>query len=250
MAFSKGGVKKRSALDDGNVKTKKQKKQEAAEKDNPNHKSEDQAQSTPVLKIQPGESMVEFRARVDQALPLSGIAKSGKKVAGVSDHRVTKHERHLKRLQKGWREEEARIRDKEQEKKELAEEDQDELDAMWEDKTADLPSTHTVNGKTKKTKKQKRKLLVGEVDNGSEDEWEALKRKKGERKGLHDVVSAPPTFKKVPREIFKVKNGAGAKVGNVPNSAGSLRKREELAEERKTIIDKYRELMAAKKAAA
>jgi vacuolar-type H+-ATPase subunit I/STV1 len=250
MAFSKGGVKKRSALDDGNVKTKKQKKQEAAEKDNPNHKIEDQAQPTPVLKIQPGESMVEFRARVDQALPLSGIAKSGKKVAGVSDHRVTKHERHLKRLQKGWREEEARIRDKEQEAKELAEEDQDELDAMWEDKTADLPSTHTVNGKTKKTKKQKRKLLVGEVDNGSEDEWEALKRKKGERKGLHDVVSAPPTFKKVPREIFKVKNGAGAKVGNVPNSAGSLRKREELAEERKTIIDKYRELMAAKKAAA
>jgi hypothetical protein len=121
---------------------------------------------------------------------------------------------------------------------------------MWEDKTSDLPATKTVNGKTKKAKKQKRKLLVGEVDNGSEDEWEALKKKKGERKGLHDIVSAPPTFKKVPREIFKVKNGAGAKVGNVPNSAGSLRKREELAEERKTIIDTYREMMAAKKAAA
>jgi hypothetical protein len=253
MAFSKGGVKKRSALDDGIVKTKKQRKQEAAadaEKDNANNKSEEQAQSKPVLKIQPGESMAEFRSRVDQALPLSGISKSGKKVAGVSDHKVTKHERHLKKLQKGWREEEARIRDKEMEEKELAEEEQDELDAMWEDKTSDLPATKTVNGKTKKAKKQKRKLLVGEVDNGSEDEWEALKKKKGERKGLHDIVSAPPTFKKVPREIFKVKNGAGAKVGNVPNSAGSLRKREELAEERKTIIDTYREMMAAKKAAA
>ncbi|CAO2655382.1 Nn.00g104460.m01.CDS01 [Neocucurbitaria sp. VM-36] len=251
MAFSKGGVKKRSGLDDGNVRTKKQKKADQkaigdAEQENMG-KSEEQAQPKAVLKIQPGESMAEFRARVDQALPLSGVSKSGKKVAGVSDHRVTKHERRLKRLQKGWREEEARIREKEMEEKELAEEEQDELDAMWEDKTSDLPST-TTNGKKSKKKKNKRKLFVGEIkDNNSEDEWEALKRKREQRKGLHDVVSAPPTFDKVPREIFKVKNGAGAKVGNVPNAAGSLRKREELGEERKTIIDTYRELMAAKK---
>jgi hypothetical protein len=251
MAFSQGGPKKRSGLDDGTVKTKKQKKQaaaEAVEKDNANNKSEEQTQSNSVLKIQPGESMREFRARVDAALPMSGISKSGKKVAGVSDHRVTKHERHLKRLQKGWREEEARIREKEMEAKELAEEEQDELDAMWEDKTSDLPTTRTVNGKTKKAKKNKRKLLVGEIDNGSEDEWEALKKKRQERKGLHDIVHAPPTFDKVPREIFKVKNGAGAKVGNVPNSAGSLRKREELGEERQKMIEKYREMMAAKRA--
>ncbi|KAF2851388.1 hypothetical protein T440DRAFT_488978 [Plenodomus tracheiphilus IPT5] len=249
MALTKGGVKKRSGLDDGLVRTKKQKKQQALEEveQKSGGKSEEQPKqaTVPALKIQPGESMAEFRARVDQALPLSGVAKSGKKVAGVSDHRVTKHERHLKRLQKGWREEEARIREKEMEEAELAEEDQEELNAMWEDKTEDLPTT--VNGKKKKNKKGKRKTVVGEVDNGSEDEWEALKRKKGERKGLHDVVSAPPTFSKVPREIFKVKNGAGAKVGNVPNSAGSLRKREELGEERKTIIETYRELMAAKK---
>ncbi|KAH6876007.1 hypothetical protein BKA58DRAFT_133054 [Alternaria rosae] len=250
MAFSKGGPKKRSALDDGAVKTKKQKKQaaaEAVEKDDANNKSEEQVQSTTALKIQPGESMQEFRSRVDAALPISGISKSGKKVAGVSDHRVTKHERHLKRLQKGWREEEARIREKEMEAAELAEEEQDELDAMWEDKTSDLPTTRTVNGKTKKAKKNKRRKLAGEVDNGSEDEWEALKKKREERKGLHDIVHAPPTFDKVPREIFKVKNGAGAKVGNVPNSAGSLRKREELGEERQRMIDKYREMMAAKR---
>jgi hypothetical protein len=36
-------------------------------------------------------------------------------------------------------------------------------------------------------------------------------------------------------------------VGNVPNSVGSLRKREEIGEERKTIIDTYREMMAAKR---
>ena len=251
MAFSTGAKPKRSGLDDGAVKSKKQKRQEqqkAAEETEQGSagKSEIQQKADKVaLKIQPGESMFEFRARVDAALPLSGVAKSGKKIAGVSDHRVTKHERKLKRLQKGWREEEARIREKEEEERELAEEEDDERNAMWEDKTSDLP---TLSGKKKKAaKKNKRKLLVGEIDNNSEDEFEALKRKREGRKGLHDVVSAPPEFTKVPREIFKVKNGAGAKVGNVPKDVGSLRKREEVAAERKTIIDTYREMMAAKR---
>ncbi|KAF2023534.1 hypothetical protein EK21DRAFT_94842 [Setomelanomma holmii] len=252
MAFAQGTKPKRSGLDDGAVKSKKQKRQEAqkakedTQQENVN-KSELQQDAAKVeLKIQPGESMFEFRQRVDQALPLSGVSRGGKKVAGISDHRVTKHEKKLKRLQKGWREEEARIREKEQEERELAEEDEDEHAAMWEDKTADLPGT-TTNGKKKKSKKGKRKLLVGEIDNNSEDEWEALKKKRKGRKGLHDVVSAPPEFTRTPREIFKVRNGAGAKVGTVPNAVGSLRKREELGEERKTIIDTYREMMAAKR---
>lgn len=250
MALTKSGTKRRSGLDDGLVMTKKQKKKAAVQQaePTPESKSEEQPNApTPVLKIRPGESMAEFRARVDQALPISGISKTGKKIAGVSDHRVTKHERHLKRLQQGWREEEARIRDKEAEAAELAEEDEEEHKALWDDGTDDHEPA-TMNGKKRKNKKSKRKTVVGEVDHGSEDEWEALRRKRGgERKGLHDVASAPPTFTKLPREIFKVKNGAGAKVGNVPNSAGSLRKREELGEERKTIIDTYRDLVAKKK---
>lgn len=244
------------------VKSKKQKKQEqqqqkekakptpaAAEQDSTSKSGAQPAASKPDLRIQPGESLSDFRARVDAALPLSGVSRSGRKVAGVSDHRVTKHERRLKRLQKGWREEEARIREKEAEERELAEEEEDEERAMWEDKTSELPGASTTNGKKKKkAKKGKRKLVAGEVENHSEDEWEALRKKReGGKKGLHDVVSAPPEFVKVPREIFKVKNGAGAKVGNVPNSIGSLRKREEVGEERKTIIDTYRELMAKKR---
>ncbi|KAH7067635.1 hypothetical protein BKA63DRAFT_522540 [Paraphoma chrysanthemicola] len=252
MAFSQGSRPKRSGLDDGAVKSKKQKRQEAQqakeqiEPDGGAQSALRQDAAKVDLKIQPGESMFQFRARVDQALPLSGVSRGGKKVAGISDHRITKHERKLKRLQKGWREEEVRIREKEQEERELAEEDADEHKAMWEDKTADVPDA-SVNGKKKKAKKGKRKLLVGEVDNHSEDEWEALKKTRETRKGLHDVVSAPPEFTRTPREIFKVKNGAGAKVGNVPNAVGSLRKREELGEERKTIIDTYREMMAAKR---
>jgi hypothetical protein len=261
MAFSQSGVganKKRSALDDGLVLSKKQKAaaKRAAQQSNTTAGSDDDSKTTlnkanatadakQIPKIQPGESMAEYSARVDAALPLSGVAKSGKKIAGIADHRVTKHEKRLKRLQAGWREEEARIRDKEAEEAELAEEELDEQALIWEDKTEEVVPGLKANGK--KVKAAKRKKLVGEVDNHSEDEWEALKKKREQRKGLHDVVHAPPTFSKVPREIFKVKNGAKVNVNNVPNAAGSLRKREELGEERRTLIDTYRELMAAKK---
>lgn len=257
MAFS-ANPKHRSGLDDGK-KTKKPKPTPkptqaaataaatAAEQD-PTPNSE--TQPDVALKIMPGESLSDFRQRVNQALPLSGISKSGKKTPGLGDHRVTKHERHLKRLQAGWRAEEARIREKEMEAAELAEEEQDELDAMWEDKTADLDGPGPAGKKKKASKRGKKKLVVGEVRDGNgEDEWEALRRKReeGKRKGLHDVVQEPPSFSRVPREIFKVKAGAKVNVGNVPNSAGSLRKREELGEERQGIIETYRRLMAQKR---
>ncbi|KZM27484.1 uncharacterized protein EKO05_0005278 [Ascochyta rabiei] len=258
MAFSQGGPnKKRSALDDGVVLSKKQKaaakraaQQPAAGRSDDESKptmtkANATAEAKHIPKIQPGESMAEYSLRVDAALPLTGISKSGKKIAGAPDHRITKHEKRLKKLQAGWREEEARIRDKEAEEEELAEEERDEQALIWEDKTDDMAPALRANGK--KSKPLKRKKVVGEVDNHSEDEWEALEKKREQRKGLHDVVHAPPTFSKVPREIFKVKNGAKVIVNNIPSAVGSLRKREELGEERKTIIDTYRELMAAKK---
>lgn len=266
MAFSQTGVganKKRSALDDGLVLSKKQKAaaRRAAQQSSAVG-SDDETTTKPTMakanataeakqipRIQPGESMSEYSSRVDAALPLTGLSKSGKKIAGAPDHRITKHEKRLKKLQAGWREEEARLRDKEAEEDELAEEERDEQALIWEDKTGDDPTPLGLRANGKKTKPTKRKKLPGEVDAHSEDEWEALSRKREQRKGLHDVVSAPPTFSKVPREIFKVKNGAKVVVNNIPERVGSLRKREELGEERKTIIDTYRELMAARKEA-
>ncbi|PVH99452.1 hypothetical protein DM02DRAFT_564628 [Periconia macrospinosa] len=261
MAFSKTG-KRPSGLDDGPKKGKKnnnngankaqsgnasQNKTAAAATVEKETTIDSEAQpAQPKLKIMPGESLSEFRQRVNQALPLGTVAKTGKKIAGLSDHRVTKHERRLKRLQEGWRKEEARIRDKEQEERELAEEEEDEAEDLWEDRTVDLPAAGG-NGRKGKKKKGKRKLVVGEVDDGKDDEWEVLRKKREERKGLHDVVQAPPTFDRVPREIFKVKDGAKVNVGNVPNSVGSLRKREELGVERQGIIETYRKLMAAKR---
>lgn len=268
MAFNKTG-KHRSGLDDG-VRKKGNKNKNSNNKAQTDSASQNNAAKAaaaasaaaaitekeatvdseaqkppPKLKIMPGESLADFKQRVNQALPLGTVAKTGKKIAGLSDHRVTKHERKLKRLQAGWRKEEARIRDKEQEKRELAEEEEDEDEDLWEDKTADLPSA-SANGKKGKKKKGKRKMVVGEVDDG-DDEWEALRKKREERRGLHDVVQAPPTFDRVPREIFKVKDGAKVNVGNVPKIGGSLRKREELGVERQGIIETYRQLMAAKR---
>ncbi|KAH7113773.1 hypothetical protein B0J11DRAFT_139909 [Dendryphion nanum] len=273
MAFKTSGGKRRSGLDDGISKTKKQRKEQEREKKQASEKQtssnskltekegnnvsgeqgddvvDSEAQPVaPVLKIQPGERLSEFNSRVNQALPLSGISKaSNKKIPGMGpDHRVTKHEKKLKRLQAGWRKEEARIRDKEDEERELAEEDEDEMDAMWENKTAE---PLRAVGKKKGGKKNKRKRVVGEVDD-KEDAWDELqKRKIGERKGMHDVVQEPPSFDKVPREIFKVKNLGGAKVdvGNVPKGVGSLARREELGRERVGIIETYRQLMKGKR---
>ncbi|KAF2190177.1 hypothetical protein K469DRAFT_736687 [Zopfia rhizophila CBS 207.26] len=226
-------------LDDGpQPKNKRRKIEEAA----PTDTVDSEAQAVP--KIMPGERLADFAQRVNQALPLSDVQKKGKKIDGIRDHRMTRHEKKLRKLQDGWRKEEARIREKEQEERELAEEEQDEIDAMLEDKTVDLP---VAGRKGKKGKKSKKKLVVGEVDDKEEDPWEALKRKREERMGLHDVVQAPPQFARVPKEIFKVKNGAKVNVGNIPSSAGSLRKREELRETRQGIIETYRKLMAAKR---
>jgi len=253
MALKSAG-KQRSGLDDGmRKKTPKptrrtQEQQKVAAEVTAETQATTNSEAQPVkeeLKILPGESLSSFRQRVAQALPLTGVNKSGKKIEGMSDHRVTKHERKLKRLQQGWRKEEARIRDKEAEVRELAEESEDEQAAMWEDKTADLPEPGTANGK-KKGKKGKKRLVAGEVDDG-DDEWAQLRLKREERKGLHDVVKEPPSFTKVPREIFKVKNGAKVNVGNGPSAVASLRKKEELRTERLGVIETYRQLMAAKR---
>ena len=136
MAYSKTG-KHRNGLDNG-AKPKKTPKTPAQTKSVPKTAAEVEKESAPsseeqvsqTLKIMPGESLSDFRQRVNQALPLTGVAKTGKKTPGLGDHRVTKHERHLKRLQEGWRKEEARIREKEQEAAELAEEENNELEAM------------------------------------------------------------------------------------------------------------------------
>lgn len=195
------------------------------------------AESVEIPQIRPGERLSDFAARVNQTLPVSGLARKGKSVPGLKE-RQTKTERRLQKMVAGWKKEDERLREKAEEERELAEEEEDERDAMFEDKTVDF---------AKKGKKGKRRLLIGEATDDDEDPWEVLKATREQPKGLHDVVREPPQLKNIPRERFKVRNGATVEVSNVPNAAGSLRRREKLGETRRSVIESYRKLMGDKR---
>lgn len=230
------GQKLRKGLDDGVKPTKKQKKA-AANVDAP-AKLAGENRAVEIPTIRPGERMSDFSARVDAALPVSGLinktAKNGKDPVGLKVGR-TKTERRMHRMYAEWREQDAKIKEKREEERELAEEEEDEEgNVKWK-----IDEQIEAN----KKKGKKRKKAIGEIDDGDDDPWAVLIKKRNEgRVGLHDVALAPPTFTKVPKEKFKVR-GARVDVEDVPKAAGSLRRREELGEVRTSIIEQYRQMM-------
>lgn len=249
------GKKLPKALDDGVRLSKKQKKAANAEKDKDSGVMAKKtvappAQEKEIPTIRPGEKMRDFSARVDAALPVSGLinktAKNGKDPLGLKVGR-TKTEKRMHRMYAEWRAEEAKIQEKRQEAMEEAEEEEmgEDGQVRWK---VDVEDSAATGGKKKKGKGKKKKVL-GEVDDGDEDPWAKIKRDRGEQKvGLNDVVQAPPTFTKVPKAKFKVKGlEAGVEVGDVPKASGSLRRREELGEVRKSVVEGYRAMMKANK---
>ncbi|PLB40630.1 uncharacterized protein BDW47DRAFT_123638 [Aspergillus candidus] len=200
-------------------------------------------------KILPGERLSDFAARVDRELPLSMMNKSNKPAPSdlpkVRDHRLTKHEKHLRRLQEQWRKDDVTIREKEEAQREEREEEMEEQLELWKQWEAE--------GGARKAKKKggpARKKAGGEGAGvkGDADPWAKLNKKERSNKpaNLFDVAEAPPHLTK-PTAKFKVRDGARVDVANVPVAAGSLRRREELAGERKNIVEEYRRLMAAKR---
>jgi len=253
MAF-RDGKKLPKGLDDGVKPTKKQKKEAAQAKEAKTSKSTEAIVETPKFEtptIRVGERMSEFSARVNAALPVAGLinktARGGKDPLGLKVSR-TKKEKKMHKMYDEWREQDRKIKEKKEETLELAEaeeEDDEGLGVKWkidmEDEAASKKSKNKKGGK-------KRKKMIGEIADRADDDdpWKGLKDKRGETKiGLHDVAKAPPTFKNIPREIFKVR-GARVDVGDVPKAAGSLRRREELGEVRKSVVDGYRQLMKEK----
>lgn len=240
--------RKREGTENKNESTRKTPRAESQNTTEPTAKETKQA----VPKILPGEKLSDFAARVDRALPLSEMTKSSQPAgAKIRDHKITKHEKHLRRLQAGWREEEARIREREEaEREERAAEMEEHLEIMkeWE--------AEARGGKAKKkgaVPKKKKKGTSGDDgvagDSGDDDPdpWAKLKKRDKERQANpFEYAQAPPQLTK-PREIFKVRGGAKVDVANVPNAVGSLRRREELAGERRNIVEEYRRLMAEKR---
>ncbi|OJJ97112.1 hypothetical protein ASPACDRAFT_1858574 [Aspergillus aculeatus ATCC 16872] len=203
-------------------------------------------------KIMPGEKLSDFAARVNREMPLSAMKRSNKpaaaELANIREHKVTKHEKHLLRLQAMWRKEEAEIVEKERAQREEREEEMDEQLQLWKTWEAEA-------GKRKAKKKgsgnKKRKDGTADMVDDDPDPWAKLNKRERVNKQLNplDVVQAPPQLTK-PREVFKIRGGARVDVANVPAAVGSLRRREELATERRNIVEEYRRLMAEKRKAA
>lgn len=249
LAFQRTG-KRPNGLDDGVAPTKKEKKlkREAAlqkqHKEQPSKvpadgnetkqsakvtKPDKASKNTPAeqaLKILPGERMIDFSARVNAALPVSGLVHKSKKIDGIKE-RATKLQKRITRRQDEWRKNEEKRKEKEEEA--LDELSEDEVD-YW-----------ATEGKASKRARRRGEGVV------EEDPWERLKKERGQKAAFNDVVQAPPQFKKLPTEKFKVRNGALADVVDVPREVGSLRRREELGEERKDLIASYRRLMDGKR---
>lgn len=248
MAFAEGR-KPRSGLDDGKPASKKDnKKRKLAQDDAPADTTND-AKKKEIPTIRPGERFSEFAARVDAALPVMGLVakgtRQGKDPLGLKVHR-TRKEKKMHKLYDEWRREEAAIQDKRREEAEEAEEREMENDGVGVKWRVDVEDENT--GGNKKKKKGKKGRSVWETNEKDDDPWAELKKKRGEAKiGLHDVAKAPPEFKAVPKQVFKV-GGAAVEVGSVPKAAGSLKRREELQSVREDIIANYRKMMEGKRA--
>ena len=239
MAFAEG-KKVRSGLDDGTKpKAKKTKTIEAV----PVPTEPDEAAEVPSIK--PGESLSDFAARVDAALPLGGLinktVRDGKDPLGLKVRR-TKKERKLHKLHAQWREEDRKFKERREEELELAEEE------VFENEAVDAAAGFTEGSQTTTGKKKTKKgRLLGESAEKEEDPWEQLKRKRGEIKpGLHDVVQAPPELRKTLGKKLLVQ-GAAVEAGNIPKSAGSLRRREELQGVREDVMASYKKLVEEKR---
>ncbi|TQS34575.1 hypothetical protein Golomagni_05034 [Golovinomyces magnicellulatus] len=215
------GKKPPNGLDDGkeNINsTKKRKISKQEVKPAINAKTE-----TEIPKIRPGEKMSEFGARVDAALPISGLinksSRRGIHLAGIKKTQ-TRTEKRMQKIQ---------------EMEETVDEQLIDEDGQVKWKADVIPQRQS----TKKNKKKKRKML-GEKADRQEDPWLDIQKNRGEKKyRFNEVVQAPPKFLDLPKEKFRVV-GTIAEVYDTPKASGSLRRREELGKIRKTIVAEYR----------
>ena len=227
----------RSGLDDGNRPSKKRK----TSKPTVETKSTNPPPlSLPVPSIQPHEPLSSFNARVDAALPFSGLTRGNGGNKQASQGRKTKTERKMQKMQNEWRKEEQR-------RKEKLEEKEEEVDNRFDGHAVDDIARKAKKGKQKGAKRSKGDDVYTE-DLDDDDPWAHIKTKRAQESsggtsgglvGLHDVVQAPPKLSKVPKgkNILKTERGSGG-----------LKWQGELSEARKSVIESYRQMMVEKRA--
>ena len=220
----------RSGLDDGTRPSKKRKVSKQGVED----ATAPPPVALPTPTIQLHEPLSSFAARVDAALPFSGLTKKGGGAKDSGRDRQTKIEKKMQKMYKEWREEDKR-------RKEKLEEELDEN--MDEEGMEELKATKKGRQKGRKKKKKRAGGENGEeVDD--EDPWAHIKTKRlddggsnGGLLGLHDVVLAPPKFSKVPK---------GKENFNIGKGEGGLKRQAELTEARRSVVEGYRQMMSEK----
>lgn len=225
----------RSGLDDGTRPSKKNKRSTPMAETS----SAGPALSLPAPTLQPRESLSSFNARVDAALPFSGLSKKSGAGKEAEKEKKTKTERKMQKMQNEWREEERRRREKLEQKRDEAGVDEGGIDDLLR--------------VAKKTKRKGAKGTVNGVDvmDDEEDPWAHIKAKRiqgdeerdvdgsrGGLVGLHDVVLAPPKLSKLAREKAYSVFGKGT---------NGLKRQVELTEARESIVEGYRQMMKDKR---
>lgn len=212
LRMMSGGPKK-SGLDDGGGGKKR--KRTAAQ--------EGEKQARADLKIQPGESLREFGRRVDQEIPVVFPRSDG-----------SAREKRKKQAKEP-------VKEQKEEDKNVEPEEGEEINSD-DDEQKDMLRQAREGFEAAKRKRGKRR-------GDSPDPWADLEQKR-EQIRFGEVAAAPPALKK-PKALLYLggKAAAAVDVDGVPKSAGSLARREDLAGQRRDIIQDYREMIAEKRSA-
>ncbi len=229
----------RSGLDDGIRPTKKARKEPKSNVKPGTATLVPAPAAVPIL--QPREPLSSFAARVDAALPFSGLSRKSGGAKEAGRERQTKTERKMQKMQKEWREEDRRRKEK------LEEERDDDVD---EDATGEWLKPATKRNSKSGKKKGKRSGSGEDIDE-DDDPWAPLIAKRVEENdartapgsgtglvGLHDVVLAPPRFSRVPK---------GRENLSISKGGGGLKRQQELLEARVSVVEGYRQMMREKR---
>ncbi|MCJ1265234.1 hypothetical protein MMC22_005109 [Lobaria immixta] len=267
MNYQTTGRKPPKGLDDGAPTSKKRKRN--AESNTTAQPSIEPGSVVPT--ILPSEPLSAFSARVDVAIPVSGLTKSKRSsvTALGPRERQTKMEKRMQRMQAEWREAAAKRKEKL-----IEEEDMAEAEEMrdGDGNIGGVSGNGKAGRKIKAKGKSKRRKVSAVIDNNEgvddDDPWAVIAAKRLENSstipsgsrsgglvGLHDVVLAPPKFSKAPKDKTITGNtgsiGGARHVGNGSKKGLTmgLKRQEELGEARRSVVESYRRMMNERRGA-
>ncbi|KAF8445286.1 hypothetical protein BGX38DRAFT_1143486 [Terfezia claveryi] len=238
--MSSGTKRKRGGEEDiGGPKEKKTSQGNPNKQPLPSTQKKLEQQRKPSLQILPGESLRAFNRRVDASMPIPLKGPKTSKTDPI-DH-LPNSKSKLKQPTSIPAEDP---------------EEEDYSDYLTDSSTYSLDSHGDPRPKTfrpraprprqKRTPGRKKKP---KPRGPSPDPFAILLEKRGKPK-FGETAEAPPELRVKPKEILRAKRkvGVGVDVGGIPKAVGSIARREILAEERRGVVERYREMMEGRRA--